>query len=183
MDHSSKLGAAFICVFALPFAGFGLFAFATVIRQVADGAADSKAWLGLIFAFVFTGIGLGLISLVIFGGKELKKQQRTQAEHPAEPWLWREDWAKGRIKGSVRSGMVGAWIFAVIWNLMSAPVLILLPQEVARKPAAYLALIFPVAGVFLLVRAIRMTMAFTEFGVTWFEMAPIPRPKRPPPRR
>ena len=174
MDRSSKLGAAFICVFALPFAGFGLFAFATVIRQIADGTADSKVWLGLIFGFVFTGIGLGLMSLVIFGSKALKKQQRAQAEYPAEPWLWREDWAKGRIKGSTRSGMISAWIFAVLWNLVSAPVLVVLPQQAAKKPIAYLALIFPLAGVFLLLRAIRLTIAFVEFGATWFEMAPVP---------
>jgi len=174
LDRSSKLGAAFICVFALPFAGFGLFAFATVIRQMADGTADSKVWLGLIFAFVFTGIGLGLISPLIFGSKVLKKQQRAQAEHPAEPWLWREDWAKGHIKGSTRSGMISAWIFAALWNLVSAPILIFLPQEAAKKPVAYVGLIFPITGAFLLVRAIRLTVAFMEFGATWFEMAPVP---------
>lgn len=174
MDRSSKITVAFICVFALPFVGFGVFAFATVIRQIIDGTGDSNLWIGLIFAFVFTGVGLGLMSLVIFGGNVLKKQQRAQAEHPAEPWLWREDWAKGRIKGSTRSGMIGAWIFAVLWNLVSAPVLVFLPQQAAKKPIAYVALIFPIAGAFLLIRAIRLTLAFVEFGTTWFEMASVP---------
>lgn len=139
LNLSSKVGAAFICVFALPFVGFGLFAFATVIRQVIDGTADSKAWLGLIFAFVFTGAGPGLMSLVIFGSKILKKQQRAQAEHPAEPWLWREDWGQGRIKGSTRSGMTGAWIFAVLWNLVSAPILFFFRRRRRRSPLPTLA--------------------------------------------
>ena len=174
MDRTSKLGAVFICLFALPFAGFGLFAFATAVRQMANGTGDSKLWVLLIFGLVFTGIGLGLMSAVIFGGRILKQQQRAQAEHPAEPWLWRQDWAQGRIKGSTKSGMIGAWIFAALWNLISAPVLIFLPQEAAKKPIAYLGLIFPVAGVFLLIRAIRLTIAFLEFGTTWFEMSPVP---------
>ena len=161
-------------MFALPFLAFGVFAFATVIRHLINVTPDSQIRLGLIFGFVFTGIGLGLISLVIFGAKFMKKQQRAQADHPSEPWLWREDWAKGRIKGSTRSGMIGAWAFAVLWNLVSAPVLFLVPQQAVKKPLAYVALIFPVAGVFLLIRAIRLTLAFVEFGTTWFEMAPLP---------
>lgn len=174
MDRTSKLGAIFLCLFALPFAGFGLFAFGTAAHQMFTGTGGPKVWLLLIFSLVFTGIGLGLMSAVIFGGKVLKKQQRAQAEHPAEPWLWREDWAQGRIKSGTRSGMIGAWIFAVLWNLVSAPILFFLPQEAAKKPIAYLGLIFPVAGVFLLIRAIRLTIAFAEFGTTWFEMAPVP---------
>jgi hypothetical protein len=174
VDRTSKFGALFLCLFALPFAGFGLFAFATAVRQMVNGTGDFKLWMLLIFGLVFTGIGLGLMSAVIFGGRILKQQQRAQAEHPAEPWLWRQDWAQGRIKGSTKSGMIGAWMFAALWNLISAPTLIFLPQAAAKKPIAYVGLIFPVAGMFLLIRAIRMTMAYVEFGTTWFEMSPVP---------
>ena len=174
MDRATKLGALFLCLFALPFAGFGLFAFATAIHQMLSGTSDSKVWLMLIFGFVFTGIGLGLICAVIFGGRVLKQQQRAQAEHPAEPWLWRDDWAQGRIKSSTRSGMISAWIFAALWNLVSMPILFFVPQQAAQKPLAYVALLFPVVGVFLLIRAVRLTRAFVTFGVTWFDMAPVP---------
>jgi hypothetical protein len=164
----------FLCLFALPFAGFGLFTLAMAIREMITGTGKSPVWLMLIFGIVFSGIGLGLMYLSIFGSKFLKKQERAQAEHPAEPWLWREDWAQGRIKSKTRSGMIGAWIFAVLWNLVSAPMLVFVPREAAKKPIAYLGFIFPVAGAILLVRAIRLTWAFLEFGTTWFEMTPVP---------
>ncbi len=164
----------FLCLFALPFAGFGLFTLATAIQEMLTGTGKSPVWLLLIFGVVFSGIGLGLMCLAIFGSKFLKRQQRAQAEHPAEPWLWREDWAQGRIKGNTRSGMISAWIFAALWNAVAMPMLFVIPQQAAKKPVAYLGLIFPVAGVFLLVRAIRLTLAYCEFGKTYFEMTPVP---------
>jgi hypothetical protein len=174
MDRTAKFGALFICLFALPFAAFGLFAVVTAVRQMLNGAGTASLWLALIFGFVFSGIGFGLMFAGIYGSKLLKRQQRKQAEHPAEPWLWREDWAQGRIKGSTRSGMIGAWVFAILWNLVSIPMLIFVPQQAAKNPIAYLCFIFPIAGAFLLVRAIRLTLAFLEFGTTWFEMAVVP---------
>lgn len=164
----------FLCLFALPFAGIGLFALTTALHQMVTGTGDSSVWLLLILGLVFSGIGFGLLFVSIYGSKFLKRQQRAQAEHPAEPWLWREDWAQGRIKGTTRSGMISAWVFAAFWNLVSAPMIVFVPQQAAKKPAAYFGLIFPVIGVFLLVRAIRRTMAYLEFGKTYFEMTPVP---------
>jgi hypothetical protein len=165
---------AFVCLFALPFAGFGLFAVATAIRQMLKGTGQPHIWMLLIVGLVFSGVGFGLMLTGVYGGRILKRQQRMQAEHPAEPWLWREDWAQGRIKSKTGSTMIGGWIFAVLWNLVSMPVLFILPHEATKKPLAYIGLIFPIAGVFLLIRAIRQTLAYREFGNTCFEMATVP---------
>jgi hypothetical protein len=174
MDRTSKFAMAFLTVFALPFAGFGLAALGTAIRQISDGTAQNSVWIMMLVGALFTCIGFGLIFVAIFGAKYLKRQQRLQAEHPAEPWLWREDWAKGRVKSNTKSGMIGAWIFAVFWNAVSAPMVVFLPKVAAKKPIAYVWFLFPLVGVFLLIRAIRMTIAYVEFGKTYFEMAPIP---------
>ncbi len=174
MDRSTKLGLLVLCLFALPFAGFGLFAFSMAIRQIVTGTGHSPAWLLLIFGLVFSGIGFGLIFAAFYGSQATKREQRKQAERPAEPWLWREDWAQGSIPSKTRSTMIGAWVFAVLWNLVSAPLLFFIPQQAAKKPVAYLGLLFPVVGVFLLIRAIRQTLAYREFGKTVLEMASIP---------
>jgi hypothetical protein len=174
MDRTTKLVAVFVCVFALPFAGFGLSTLAKALQQLLAGTANTSVWMMLIFGLVFSGIGIGLMFLAVFGVKFLKRQQRAQAEHPAEPWLWREDWAQGRIKGNTQSGMISAWVFAVLWNLISVPMLFFVPQQAARNPVAYLGFLFPVIGVGLLVRAIRLTLAYIEFGKTCFEMSPVP---------
>ena len=158
----------------MPFASFGLVALANTMKQMLNGTGGSQVWLGVVFGLVFSGIGFGLLSLAIFGGRFLKRQQRLQTEHPAEPWLWREDWAQGRVKSNTRTGMIGAWVFAAFWNAVSMPALILVPRQAAKNPAAYLGLLFPAVGVFLLIRAIRLTWAYLEFGQTYFEISPVP---------
>ncbi len=139
-----------------------------------NGAFQPQIWMLLIFGLVFSGVGFGLILAILYGTSLAQREQRNQAEHPAEPWLWREDWAQGRVVSKTRSNMIGAWIFAVLWNLVSMPMLFILPRQAAEKPVAYIGLIFPVVGVYLLVRAVRQTLAYREFGKTCFEMASVP---------
>jgi len=174
LDRNTKLAGAFLFVFALPFAVGGMSALVSTIAHMVAGTAKPNEWVLLIIGLVFTAIGLGLMYAVIYGSKVLKRQQRAQAEHPAEPWLWREEWAQGRIASKTRSTMIGAWIFAVIWNAVSIPVLLMLPKATAQGPIGYLVLIFPLSGVLLLVRAVRQTLAYREFGKTCFEMASVP---------
>lgn len=174
MDRSSKLGIAFVFVFAMPFAGFGLFALSAAARQWATGVGDKPVWLPLLFGVVFSGVGFGLMIAVLYGSRLYQRDRRRQAEHPSEPWLWREDWAQGRVFSQTRNGMIAGWLFAIFWNLVSAPLAYIVPQQAAKKPAVYIALLFPVIGVFLLIRAIRQTMAYREFGKTCFAMAAVP---------
>ena len=174
MDRTSKLVIAFVFVFAMPFAGFGLFAFSAVIRQLITGAGDKPVWLPLLFSVLFTGIGFGLMIAVFYGNRLYQRTQRLQAEHPSEPWLWREDWAQGRVLSKTRGNMIAGWVFAILWNLVSAPVAYVIPQQAAKNPAVYLGLVFPVAGAFLLIHALRQTLEYHEFGKTCFEMTTIP---------
>lgn len=163
-----------ICLFALPFAGFGLMAIVSAISQIVSGTAAPTVWLLILFGLVFCAIGCGLIFGTVSGGRILERKRRLTAENPTQPWLWREDWARGRVQSNTRSGMIGAWIFAVLWNAISAPILVFLPEQAAKKPIASIGFVFPLVGIVLLVRAIRMTLAYTEFGKTWFEMSAVP---------
>jgi len=165
-----------LCLFALPFAGFGLFAFSEAIRLTHAGPGNPPFWYPLLFGVVFSGVGFGLIFVAIFGEKWAQRKQRLQVEHPTEPWLWREDWAQGRVNSKTRTNMITGWTFAIFWNAISIPVAFLvLPQAAKQKgPIVYVGLIFPVVGVFLLIYAIRRTIAFFEFSNTYFEMSSVP---------
>lgn len=142
------------------------------------GASTGNApvWLLPFFGVVFSGVGFGLIFLVLNGAKRVQRQQHLEAEHPTEPWLWREDWAQGRVKSQSKSSTIAAWIFAIFWNVVSMPIAILAgPQIIKQKnPAGLIVMIFPVVGVFLLIRAIRQSIALFEFGKTYFEMSSVP---------
>jgi hypothetical protein len=175
MDRASKLVFAFIFLFALPFAAFGVYALAQTVNHLLTGEGNGPVWLGLLFGIVFSGIGFGLIFLVVFGSRIQRRDLRLRAEHPSEPWLWRKDWAAGRIQSQTRAGMIGAWVFALFWNLISAPIgFAVIPGQVAKNPAVLLGLIFPLVGIFLLIHAIRQTIAYSEFGRTYFEIPSVP---------
>src|SRR5271166_1302377 len=110
---AGKVGVALLCLFALPFAGFGLFALSQAIHLMGAGPGNPPFWYPLIFGVLFSSVGFGLIFLALFGTKRYVRQQRLQAEHPTEPWLWRADWAQGRVSSNTRTSMIAAWVFAI----------------------------------------------------------------------
>lgn len=176
MNLSGKLGVLLLCLFGLPFAGFGLFALAQAFGLTNAVHGSPPFLLLLLFGVVFSGLGFGVIFAALYGGKRAQRQQRLQVEHPTEPWLWREDWAQGRANSTTRTNMIAGWVFAIFWNLISMPVAFLVLSQAAKQkgPIAWVGMIFPVVGVFLLIRAIRQTIAFLEFGNTYFEMSSVP---------
>ena len=166
-----------IGLFGLPFAVFGVFALSQAIKLMGAPAGSPSFWYPLMFGVIFSLHrfradlpGIDVAASVMRG------QLRLQDEHPNEPWLWRADWATGRVKSRTETNMIAAWVFAVIWNLISWPIAILaVPAAVQQKsPGAYFVLLFPAIGVFVLIYAIRQTIAFFEFGKTYFEMASVP---------
>ena len=173
---ASQVGFVLICLFALPFAGFGLFALSQAIKLIGAPEGSQTFWYPLMFGVIFSGVGFGLMYLALTGSKRYARQQQLQAEHPAEPWLWRADWAAGRVQSTTENNLILSWVGTIFWNLISWPVAIfVVPTAVKQKgPVSYAALFFPAIGIFLLVYAIRQTIAFFEFGKTYFEMASVP---------
>jgi hypothetical protein len=174
VNQSSKLSVSLVCLFALPFCGFGWFGLITGLRQLAHGATE-PGWMAIAFGSIFFICGMGLILAALFSIPRLTRQNRTQAENPGSPWMWRSDWAEGRCNSKTRSTSVSAWIIALLWNLVSCPIFYFVPAETYRRnPLTLLALIFPIVGVCLLVWAIRETLASFEFGKTYFQMTDVP---------
>ena len=170
---SFAVAAAILAIFALGFSISGISVLVAVTRQ-APSSNGVPMFLGICMGLAFTTVGVGIGVVSIYGFRKYKWQQASQVANPASPWLWRKDWAQGRANSCTRSTMVQAWIFAVVWNFISAPVLYFAPKAIAQQPLAILGLIFPVSGIGLLIWAIRETFRWFEFGVTWFEMVSCP---------
>ncbi len=85
--------------------------------------------------------------------------------HPGEPWRWRSEWASGVIRCSHARTAGFAWAAALGWNLLSAPLLWTIPEELADgNRLAAVGLLFPVIGFGLLIVAIRETLRWRRFG-------------------
>jgi hypothetical protein len=175
-SRTNKLGTVVLTLFALPFALGGLAAMWQAIHMATSVNGNPQYWVVALFGLVFTGIGCGLIYVAFYGNTLLQRKQRLQIEHPSEPWLWQADWAQGRVKSKTRANTIGAWLFAIFWNVVSMPVAFLTFSQIAKQKSAValIVLVFPILGVYLLIRAIRQSIALFEFGETWFEMSSVP---------
>jgi hypothetical protein len=122
---------------------------------------------------------------MIGGLFSMSKTRRAEAEsaarraaHPEAPWMWRTDWAAGRIEDSNRATMSLAWTFAGFWNLISLPAAFFAVRQALRDQeyGVLFVLLFPAVGLGLLAWAIRSTIRFRRFGVSRFEPAALPFP-------
>jgi hypothetical protein len=174
-SRNVDLSIGCVTLFLLPFAGVGLFTAVMAVHRIAAGNWTEALFFGL-FALTFGGVGIGGIAAVVAGRRTLKAQEALQASHPESPWLWRADWASGHITDSSRSTMIGAWLFATLWNLIGWPTGFLSARAALKegKPAAFLGLLFPLVGVGLVVRAIRATLRHRRYGVSRLELATVP---------
>jgi hypothetical protein len=97
-------------------------------------------------------------------GRARWEEKRRQA--PDQPWLWRDDWAEGRIVWKA-IGVRSVWIFALVFNGILGAVALLTPVEQIKQagPGARVALaLLPLAGLLLLAWAVRRTLRGRDYG-------------------
>ena len=93
---------------------------------------------------------------------------------PAD-WQSRKGWETARIKSNAGKGAWLFWLFALVWNAISSPVVFILPAELDKENyAALLALLFPAVGLFLISRAINLSLEYRRFGRVELSMDPFP---------
>jgi hypothetical protein len=172
---SPRQATGCVVLFLLPFAASGTFCAVQAVRLAHAGAWQDAVFLG-IGALTFGGVGFGGLAGMRVAYRRMKEAEALQALHPKEPWLWRRDWASGRIEDTTQDTLLAAWIFAALWNLISLPSAYLAVRAALYegKPAAFMALLFPLAGGWLLVRAIKATLRYRKYGISRLELSTIP---------
>jgi hypothetical protein len=174
MNGSGKLASAVLILFSLPFLGFGAFAFFMGLQKLVAGA-PAQNWVFALFGLFFFAIGAALMGGAILGPAKMKQAEQRRAEHPQEPWLWRNDWAEGYVKSTRKSNLISKCVFAALWTLVSLPVVFLVPKEtIQQRPVVAVAFLFPAIGVFLIIVAFREILRRVEFGNTSLQLASVP---------
>jgi hypothetical protein len=161
--------------FVLSFSAIGVGLVYGAFVTFQDGET-SKAFLMLIAALAFGGFGLGVFALTTVGFRGQAREAALRAAHPDEPWRWRDDWATGRVRSMQKAAAWFFWGFAILWNLISTPLLIFLPAEIIEKEnfPALLGLLFPLVGIGLIVVAVRKTIQRRKYGDCLFLMERVP---------
>jgi hypothetical protein len=130
----------------------------------------------MLFALVFSVIGFGLLIGALVAYRQERARAELVAAHPNSPWMWKADWAAGRIVSSTKPVMWAALAFAVFWNLFSAPLWCVLPGEIVHKRAFWdlVAMLFPVLGLVLVACAAYAILRWLKYGESVFQMAVVP---------
>jgi hypothetical protein len=171
----SRMATGCVILFLVPFAAVGTFCAVKAVRLANAGVWPDAVFLG-IGALTFGGVGFGGLVGMRVAYRRMKEAEALQASHPTEPWLWRRDWASGRIEDSTRDTLLGAWIFATFWNLVSLPGGYVGARAALYegKPAGLVALLFPAVGIWLLARAVQATMRKHKHGISRLDLSTVP---------
>ena len=160
--------------FAIVFSAVGVGIGYASIAQF-DDPDTTQAWLMLLAGCAFAGFG---IAAYVLGSAGIAKSERADAlreAHPNEPWLWRDDWAAGTSQSNAGTKAWFLWGFAVLWNLISTPLVVFLPEEISNgNYPALLGFLFPLVGIGLLIAAVRTTIQRVKFGESVFTLDRMP---------
>jgi hypothetical protein len=169
-----------IMVIALPFALGGLLAAFIAVTNLKNNTLPwpLAAVVGSA-ALVLFGASVALV----IGGSQGRRRQRLvadlQGSFPDSPWMWREDWAQARCASRLKISVLATWVLALLWNGICVPLVYftfttITAETLHKNPLILMAFIFPLAGIGMLVSAVRSTMRRIEFGKTCFLMSPPP---------
>jgi hypothetical protein len=171
-----KASLGCMILFGLPFALGGLSALFGSLRAFQEGRELTEVIMLAVFGLVFGGVGAVVMYLGVRGHTAANRLQQLRDRAPGKPWLWREEWATGRITdgGKVAAGFFG--LFAFVWNIFTVPMagLVLSQNDYREEPAVLLVLLFPAAGILLLGMAIYAALQQRKFGQSVFVMASNP---------
>lgn len=151
------------------FLAMGLFGLVLALISVANPAqAEGSTVGGLLVSLLFIGFAAGLW----YWGNQNQQARRLEQRHPRQPWLWRDDWAKGRIRYQGAKA-IQFWGWAVVLALVGTPVAIGLLTK--RAPVyAYPALLIPLLAVLFLGRAFFETRRALKYGPSTFVLDDTP---------
>jgi hypothetical protein len=164
-------GPGGVVLFALPFAVAGLRAVANAVGAYREGAREEAVSVG-IFALVFCGVGFGLMMGSLYGARTVARTRAAKTGRSRRPWPGRLKQQVGRIDSSETQGLRAVWAAALLWNLFWSPLYFGLSDGLRDGSRMALAgLIVPLAGIVLIIQALRARRRWERFGGSTLQMA------------
>jgi hypothetical protein len=152
-----------VALFTLPFFAAGVGILASGIRELRGGRENALP--ELLAGTLFTAISVAVFALAAAAVRGAARSAALIQQHPDRPWLWRPEWSERRIPDRGGTQTVVLWVFALFWNAVTAPLALVVVRAWSEGDhAVAFALIFPAAGVILLVAAIYGTLRRRKFG-------------------
>ncbi len=111
-------------------------------------------------AFAFAFAGFGIMATALWGRKRVFTDDELRKRNPDQPWMWNPEWVSRRISDQSSAGTFLLWGFALLWNAVASPVAQLFVSDAIRdrNPLGFVALLFPLVGLVMLINAARLTL-------------------------
>jgi hypothetical protein len=167
MNSRSKMGLGLGLLFLAPFAAVGTGALGAAALAALRGDWKQAVALALPGA-MFALLSGGFAAVLLVSHRGAREKERRKAEHPGQPWMWRAEWATGRIPANCRHSRFLAWGFAAFWNAISFPVAFLAIRDAVLRDGdrfVLFVLLFPIVGIGLIFWAVKQTLHHRKFGV------------------
>jgi len=167
---TGKWGMGCGLLFIAPFLLGGITGLVTGIAGMLSG--KQNAYIGVIVGTVFLAASSAMLLGLFYGLRREREIERKRAEHPDQPWMWREDWAQGFVRSEGKISAVTSAVFALLWNLISWGAVIAFWPKLTKggDKMLYFIFIFPTIGLGLLAWAIYEFSKHRKFGVSLFRM-------------
>ena len=120
------INRGYTVLFLLPFVGFGAFVFVRGLRSLVNGDMPRGEAIGIVvFGIVFAVVPLAVMwaqhkKVVALAVMWMKAQSERKA-HVENPWLWKKEWADGRVRSGSRAGVVIIWVFSLTFSGFCIP--------------------------------------------------------------
>ena len=101
-------------------------------------------------------------------------EETQKKNYPDQPWMWNKKWKDGKIQSYDVATLIISWIFTIIWNGISAPLLFKIGEEIEKNKAALFGLLFPLIGFFMLIWAVKATIRWKKYGRSTIELNRMP---------
>lgn len=172
-QKNTSLGCTIL--FLMPFVIVGVGALCTgFYRLFTSGKFAEETIAMLAVGSMFSLVGGGMLGAVLYGWRKEKELERLKIRYPDTPWLWREDWAEGRVRSTTPASMLVYWLFGLLFGGFSLPIFLNMDQILGKGPVGYLVLLMPLVSVAMLVTAVYATMRWLKYGQTWCDLVSNP---------
>ena len=161
-------------LYAAPFMLLGGLAAVLEVYGLLTGKLDTKASQHLLTVIVAC-IGFPLLIIGWFATKRPQAAVQLKASHPEKPWMWRVDWAASRVDNAVIRSIFFVWVSVIFFNLICLLALVVMLNWTRYgNHYGWLGLLFPVAGLAVLVFAMKTTRTWGNFGRASLVAAALP---------
>jgi len=162
----------------IPFGGlFALCGFGVLVHILVSRQPDvSQIRMQLYLSLTFLILGLGVVAYGRSTRKSTAEAKALMAQNPGKPWLWRDDWAHGYARPEWRSTAVTWGAAGVVFLLLSVPGVVAIPKNwnTSHRWELPVALVFPLAGLYLLSHSAIAALREAKFRQMQLKLSTLP---------